>query len=224
MIVAIDGPAGSGKSTVAREVARRLGFTYLDSGAMYRAVTLGALEEGADLGDGSALGALARALRIELRRRDDDNAQVIVDGVDVSEAIRAPRVTGASSTVAAHPEVRAALLEKQRALIAAGNYVVEGRDIGTVVAPGAPVKAFLTADPAERARRRAAELERSGLSFDRDEVRAAIEQRDTLDSTRSAAPLRRADDAELIDTTGLDAGQVADRIVALVERARAANR
>jgi cytidylate kinase len=224
MIVAIDGPAGSGKSTVAREVARRLGFTYLDSGAMYRAVTLGALEEGADLGDGSALGALARALRIELRRRDDDNAQVIVDGVDVSEAIRAPRVTGASSTVAAHPEVRAALLEKQRALIAAGNYVVEGRDIGTVVAPGAPVKAFLTADPAERARRRAAELERSGLSFDRDEVRAAIEQRDTLDSTRSAAPLRRADDAELIDTTGLDAGQVADRILALVERVRAANR
>jgi cytidylate kinase len=224
MIVAIDGPAASGKSTVAREVARRLGFTYLDSGAMYRAVTLGALEEGADLGDGSALGALARALRIELRRRDDDNAQVIVDGVDVSEAIRAPRVTGASSTVAAHPEVRAALLEKQRALIAAGNYVVEGRDIGTVVAPGAPVKAFLTADPAERARRRAAELERSGLSFDRDEVRAAIEQRDTLDSTRSAAPLRRADDAELIDTTGLDAGQVADRILALVERVRAANR
>lgn len=224
MIVAIDGPAGSGKSTVAREVARRLGFTYLDSGAMYRAVTLGALKEGADLGDGPALGALAGALRIELRRRDDDNAQVIVDGVDVSDAIREPRVTGASSTVAAHPEVRAALLEKQRALIAAGNYVVEGRDIGTVVAPGAPVKAFLTADAEERARRRAAELEQRGLSFDRDEVRAAIEQRDALDSTRSAAPLRRADDAELIDTTGLDAGQVADRILALVERARAANR
>jgi cytidylate kinase len=221
MIVAIDGPAGSGKSTVAREVARRLGFTYLDSGAMYRAVTLGALEEGADLGDGSALGALARALRIELRRRDDDNAQVIVDGVDVSEAIRAPRVTGASSTVAAHPEVRAALLAKQRALMASGNYVVEGRDIGTVVAPDAPVKAFLTADQEERARRRAAELERRGLSIDRQEVRAAIEQRDTLDSTRSAAPLRRADDADLIDTTGLDAGQVADRIVALVARARA---
>jgi cytidylate kinase len=221
MIVAIDGPAGSGKSTVAREVARRLGFTYLDSGAMYRAVTLGALEDGADLDDGAALGELARALDIELRRRDDDNAQVIVDGRDVSEAIRAPRVTGASSTVAAHPEVRAALLAKQRALMASGNYVVEGRDIGTVVAPDAPVKAFLTADPEERARRRAAELERRGLSIDRQEVRAAIEQRDTLDSTRSAAPLRRADDADLIDTTGLDAGQVADRIVALVARARA---
>ena len=224
MIVAIDGPAGSGKSTVAREVAHRLGFTYLDSGAMYRAVTLGALEDGADLGDGPALGALARGLRIELRRREDDNAQVIVNGADVSDAIREPRVTGASSAVAAHPEVRAALLEKQRALIVAGDYVVEGRDIGTVVAPDAPVKAFLTADPEARARRRAEELERRGLSIDRDEVRAAIEQRDTLDSTRSAAPLRRADDAELIDTTGLDAGQVADRIVALVERARAANR
>ena len=222
MIVAIDGPAGSGKSTVAREVARRLGFTYLDSGAMYRAVTLAALDRGADLADGAALGELARSLDIELRRRDDDNAQVIADGRDVSDAIRDPRVTGASSTVAAHPAVRAALLDKQRGLMAAGSYVVEGRDIGTVVAPDAPVKAFLTADPAERARRRAAELERRGLSFDRQEVAAAIEQRDTLDSTRSAAPLRQADDAELIDTTGLAAGDVADRIVALVERARAA--
>jgi CMP/dCMP kinase len=222
MIVAIDGPAGSGKSTVAREVARRLGFTYLDSGAMYRAVTLRALEEDADLDDGATLGALARGLDIQLRRRDGENVQVMVDGRDVSEAIRDPRVTGASSTVAAHPQVREALLEKQRALMASGNYVVEGRDIGTVVAPDAPVKVFLTADPEERARRRAAELERRGLSIDRDEVRAAIEQRDNLDSTRSAAPLRRADDAELIDTTGLDAGEVADRIVELVTRARAA--
>jgi len=222
MIVAIDGPAGSGKSTVAREVARRLGFTYLDSGAMYRAVTLRALEEGADLDDGAALGEVARGLDIQLQRRDAENAQVTVDGRDVSEAIRDPRVTGASSTVAAHPRVREALLEKQRALMASGNYVVEGRDIGTVVAPDAPVKVFLTADPEERARRRAAELERRGLSIDRDEVRAAIEQRDNLDSTRSAAPLRRADDAELIDTTGLDAGEVADRIVELVARARAA--
>ena len=223
MIIAIDGPAGSGKSTVAREVARRLGFTYLDSGAMYRAVTLSALESGADLADGAALGRIAQSLTIELRRRDDNNAQVIAGGRDVSDAIREPRVTGASSTVAAHPEVRTAMLDKQRGLMASGNYVVEGRDIGTVVAPDAPVKAFLTADASERARRRTAELERRGVSIEHDEVRSAIEQRDLLDSTRSAAPLRQADDAELIDTTGLTADAVADKIVALAERARAAS-
>jgi cytidylate kinase len=224
MIIAIDGPAGSGKSTVAREVARRLGFTYLDSGAMYRAVTLAALDRRADLDDGSALGRVADALDIELHRRDDDNAQVIVDGRDVSDAIREPRVTGASSRVAAHPEVRRAMLAKQRDLIAAGNYVVEGRDIGTVVAPDAPVKAFLTADAGERARRRAAELERRGTSIQEADVRSAIEERDKLDSTRSAAPLRQAEDAELIDTTGMTAEAVADRIVGLAERARAASR
>jgi cytidylate kinase len=223
MIIAIDGPAGSGKSTVAREVARRLGFTYLDSGAMYRAVTLVALESGADLDDGPELGRIAARLGIELRRREQDNVQVFVDGRDVSEAIREPRVTGASSRVAAHPDVRRALLDKQRALIAAGDYVVEGRDIGTVVAPDAPVKAFLTADPQERARRRAAELERRGVSIQQDEVRSAIEQRDMLDSTRSAAPLRQAEDADLIDTTGLTPDAVADQIVALAQRARTAS-
>ena len=224
MIIAIDGPAGSGKSTVAREVARRLGFTYLDSGAMYRAVTLAALARDADLDDGPALGRIADALDIELHRRDDDNARVTMDGRDVSDAIREPRVTGASSRVAAHPEVRRAMLAKQRALIVGGNYVVEGRDIGTVVAPDAPVKAFLTADPGERARRRASELERRGMSIQEADVRSAIEERDKLDSTRSAAPLRQADDAELIDTTGMTADAVADRIVALAERARAASR
>jgi CMP/dCMP kinase len=223
MIVAIDGPAGSGKSTVARGVARRLGFTYLDSGAMYRAVTLLALEGGTDLGDGSALGRLAASARIELHERDPDHVQVSLNERDVSDEIRTPQVTGASSQVAAHPEVRAAMLRKQRDLIAAGyvNHVIEGRDIGTVVAPEAPVKIFLTADPDERARRRAADLARQGARAEADEVKAAIEQRDRLDTTRSAAPLRPADDAIVIDTTGLEAEQVVEHVVELVARARA---
>jgi cytidylate kinase len=219
MIVAIDGPAGSGKSTVARSLARRLGFTYLDSGALYRTITLLALEAGADLDDGPALGRIGEEASIELRERDDDNVQVLVDGRDVSLEIREPRVTGASSTVAAHPEVRTALLRKQRELIAGGNYVVEGRDIGTVVAPDAPVKVFLTADPDERARRRADELSRRGIESEADEVRAAIEQRDRLDSTRSAAPLRTADDAVVIDTTGLTVAEVVERAASLAEAA-----
>jgi len=221
MIVAIDGPAGSGKSTVARGLARRLGVTYLDSGALYRAVTLAALERGLDLDDGDALGRLAEGLDIDLREREHDNVRVLLDGRDVSEEIRTPAVTGASSTVAAHQEVRRALLRKQRELISSGDWVVEGRDIGTVVAPDAAIKVFLTADPAERARRRAAELRRRGIEADADDVHRAIEQRDRLDSTRSAAPLRRADDAIEIDTTGLDAEQVIERVAALAQQAQA---
>jgi cytidylate kinase len=141
MIIAIDGPAGSGKSTVARGVARRLGFTYLDSGALYRAVTLLALESGLELDDGAALGQLAAAASIELHD-SAEGIEVHVDGRDVTHEIRTPQVTGASSTVAAHADVRAVLLTKQRDLIAAGNYVVEGRDIGTVVAPDATLRCF----------------------------------------------------------------------------------
>jgi cytidylate kinase len=222
MIVAIDGPAGSGKSTVARGVARRLGFAYLDSGAMYRVVTLLALENGVDLEDGVALAALADGSSIELEERDHDYVRVLVNGRDVTGEIRAPRVTGASSAVAAHPEVRRLLLTKQRELIDSRDAVVEGRDIGTVVAPEAPVKLFLTADPSERARRRAAELERQGLRAEAEDVKAAIEQRDLLDSTRSAAPLRPADDAVVIDTTGLEADEVIERVVQLVDEARRA--
>jgi cytidylate kinase len=222
MIIAIDGPAGSGKSTVARGVARRLGFTYLDSGALYRAVTLLALEAGADLADGRALAQLASGASIELNDSGGDGVEVLLDGRTVTDEIRAPEVTGASSTVAAHRDVRAVLLEKQRALIAAGNYVVEGRDIGTVVAPEAPLKVFLTADPDERARRRAAELERRGVKTGADEVRVAIEQRDRLDSTRSAAPLRAADDAVTLDTTGHDSNDVIEQVLELA-RARRAN-
>jgi cytidylate kinase len=221
MIIAIDGPAGSGKSTVARGLARRLGFTYLDSGAMYRAVTLAALENSVDLNDGDALGRLGADARIELRESEDDNLQVLLDGRDVTEEIRSPAVTGASSQVAAHQQVRHALLAKQRGLIAAGDWVVEGRDIGTVVAPDATIKVFLTADPTERARRRAAELRRRGIEVEADDVHRAIEQRDRLDSTRSAAPLRQAEDAVTIDTTGLDADEVIERVAALAQQAQA---
>src|SRR4051794_7225497 len=220
MIIAIDGPAGSGKSTVARGLARRLGFTYLDSGAMYRAVTLAALEADADLGDGELLGELAANAQIRLHERDHDNVQVLLDGRDVSEEIRTPAVTGSSSRVAAHRQVRKALLVRQRALIADGDWVVEGRDIGTVVAPDAAIKAFLTADPSERARRRAAELQRRGIEAEAEDVHRAIEQRDRLDSTRSAAPLRPAEDAVSIDTTGLEPQQVIEQVLALVERSR----
>jgi cytidylate kinase len=160
-------------------------------------------------------------LDLELREREGDGIQVLLDGRDVSEEIRTPAVTGASSKVAAHRDVRRALLAKQRAAIASGDWVVEGRDIGTVVAPDATVKAFLTADPAERARRRAAELRRRGIEAEADDVHRAIEQRDRLDSTRSAAPLRPAEDAAWIDTTGLDPDEVIERVLALVE-ARAA--
>src|SRR5438270_123832 len=218
MILPIDGPAGSGKSTVARGLARRLGFTYLDSGAMYRAVTLAALEHGIDLDDGDALGRLAAGADLELRERDGDNLQVLFNGRDVSDEIRTPAVTGASSQVAAHQQVRNALLARQRDLIASGDLVVEGRDIGTVVAPDAAIKVFLTADPAERARRRAAELRRRGIEVEADDVHRAIEQRDLLDSTRSAAPLRPADDAVAIDTTGLDADDVIERVAVLAEQ------
>jgi len=223
MIIAIDGPAGSGKSTVARGIARRLGFTYLDSGALYRVVTLLALESGTNLDDGAALARLAAA-RIELNEGGDEHVQVFVDGRDVSDEIRTPEVTGASSTVAAHADVRSALLAKQRALIEAGSYVVEGRDIGTVVAPDADLKVFLTADPDERARRRAAELERRGLRTAAADVKAAIEKRDRLDSTRSAAPLRPAEDAVHLDTTALESEDVIERVLALVQGARAAGR
>ncbi len=221
MIVAIDGPAGSGKSTVARALARRLGYTYLDSGALYRTVTLLALDGEHDLSDGVALGRLASTADISLRERGHETVQVIVDGRDVTGEIRAPRVTGASSKVAAHGQVREALLVKQRLLIEAGDYVVEGRDIGTVVAPEAPVKLFLTADPEERARRRAAELSRRGHASEAVEVRRAIEERDRLDSTRSAAPLRVPADAVVIDTTGLEVEQVVERAASLVEQVRA---
>lgn len=203
MIVAIDGPAGSGKSTVARATADALGFTYLDSGAMYRAVGLLLLERGG--------AASEQAERLDIRLGE----RVIADGRDVTEAIRTPEVSEAASKVATNQAVRAALVRKQRELMADGDWVAEGRDIGTVVAPDAEVKVFLTASPEERARRRAAEL---GADFEtvlRDQA-----LRDEQDASREHSPLRPADDATDLDTTGLTIDQVVVRIVALVEAAR----
>ncbi len=199
MVIAIDGPAGAGKSTVARGVARRLGFTYMDSGAMYRCVALLALAA-----PDQAPARLAQGARIELGER------VLLDGRDVSEEIRTPAVSEKASEVAPDPQVREALLAKQRELVARGDLVAEGRDIGTVVAPDAALKIFLTADPAERARRRAAEL-----GLDHEAVLDELRQRDQRDAEREHSPLRAAADAVMLDTTGLDVNDVVERIAAL---------
>jgi cytidylate kinase len=191
MLVAIDGPAGAGKSTVARAAAQALGFTYLDSGAMYRAVALAGDRDPASL---------------DIRF---DGEKVLLDGEDVSEAIRTPEISQQASRRAADPSVRAALVLKQRALLDHGDWVAEGRDIGTVVAPDANVKVWLTADEAERARRR-------GVAVD--EVR----ERDQRDAGREHSPMVAADDAVEVDTTGLSIDEVVQRIVALVNRRRAA--
>ena len=202
-MIAIDGPAGAGKSTVARGVAAALGATYLDSGAMYRCVALAALRAGADLDDGPAVGRIADGLGIALR-----DGEVLLDGESVGTQIRAPQVSAAASRVSIHPEVRAAMVARQRALLAAGDWVAEGRDIGTVVAPDAALKVFLTAAPGERARRRAAD---TGEGVE--EVAAAQADRDRRDSEREHGPLRAAPDAIEIDTTGQTVSEVVERII-----------
>jgi cytidylate kinase len=204
MVVAIDGPAGAGKSTVARATAQALGFTYLDSGAMYRAVGLRLLEQG------GAASQAAAELEIELGER------VLADGRDVTEAIRTPEVAEAASRVATNQAVRAALVEKQRDLMGQGDWVAEGRDIGTVVWPQAEVKVFLTASADERARRRAAELGTDVETVLRDQA-----LRDAQDSEREHSPLVAAPDAVELDTSGLDVDGVVERIVDMVGAARA---
>jgi CMP/dCMP kinase len=205
MVIAIDGPAGAGKSTVARGLAGALGFTYLDSGAMYRAVALAAVRRGIDLDDPEALGKVAREIDVSL-----DGEGVHLDGEDVAGAIRAPDVSAAASRVSVHPPVREAIVDRQRALIVAGRYVAEGRDIGTVVSPDAPLKIFLTADASERARRRAAE---TGEPVEG--VLDAQAARDARDREREHAPLRPAEDALEIDTTGRGVDEVVEQIAAL---------
>jgi cytidylate kinase len=201
-VVAIDGPAGAGKSTVARAVARELGFTYLDTGAMYRAVAFAARERGVDPA------TIAAGLGIEPGER------IRVDGRDVTDEIRTPEVSEAASRAAADPAVRSAVAAEQRRLLETGDWVAEGRDIGTVVAPGAEVKVFLTADAAERARRRAAEL-----GLDEETVMAEQAIRDERDSTREHSPLQPAPGAAVIDSTHLTLPEVVERIAALARNA-----
>ncbi|HEY4279539.1 MAG TPA: (d)CMP kinase [Conexibacter sp.] len=204
MVVAIDGPAGAGKSSVARAVAQALGFTYLDTGAMYRCIGLAAAEQGVEPAE------IAEQAGIELGER------IVLDGRDVTDAIRTPQASEAASRAAADPAVRRALVAQQKRIVATGDWVAEGRDIGTVVAPDAAVKVFLTASPQERARRRAEQIGANVAT-----VLAEQAIRDERDSTREHDPLAAAPDAVELDTTGLDLEEVVARVTELVkERGR----
>ncbi len=224
MIVALDGPSGSGKSSVARAVARRCGLTYLDTGAMYRSVALVCLERGVSLADEEKVAEVARTLDIGFGDAADGSQTVCANGADVTDAIRTPEVEHAVSQVSAVPAVREVLVALQRRAGACGDVVAEGRDIGTVVFPTADVKVFLTASPEARARRRAVQRTGRNLAEETDAVADAEEERrvladlvrrDAYDSTRETSPLRPADDACLIDSSDLTFDEVVDKIVAL---------
>jgi cytidylate kinase len=215
-IVAIDGPSGAGKGTVARTVAARLGYRHVDTGAMYRAVAWQAREGGVDLADAEAVARVARDAALEV------NARVTIDGHDVTDAIRTPAIDEAAAIVAQHQAVRAVLVARQRRYGPGGGIVMEGRDIGSVVFPDAEVKVYLDAEPGERARRRSADAAHAaGRAIGRDGVAEALEVRDRIDRTRQVSPLKMAADAVYIDTTGLTIPEVVSRVMALVEAARA---
>jgi len=218
MIIAIDGPAASGKSTVAKEVAKRLGYKYVDTGAMYRAVTWKVLKEKVDITNEDAIVALARGSQISISDLKNSHFSITIDGDDVTEAIRSPKVSAAVSTVSKVPGVRAALLKKQRSFADLyPNIVMDGRDIGTVVFPDAEVKIFLKASAAERAKRRYRELKEKGHKVDLAAVERDIVTRDKIDSTRAAAPLMKAPDAHAIDTTNLTIGQVVQKVIDIIK-------
>ena len=215
-VIAIDGPAGAGKSTVARQVAQQLGFVYVDTGAMYRAVTWRALRGGLDSTDAAAVSELTA--RIDVRfAKSPVGLRIMADGEDVTEAIRTPAVTAAVARVSQIPAVRRAMVRLQRELAAAGGAVLDGRDIGTVVVPDACCKIFLTASAQERARRRWLELCAKGYEPDPNQLRRDMEERDKQDSERELAPLVQASDAIAIDTTGLTIEAVVGRIAAIYQ-------
>jgi cytidylate kinase len=216
-VVAIDGPAGAGKSTIAKRVAARLGFTYIDSGAMYRAVALWALRQNVDPGDMHRMEQLAMAAEIEL-----SPGRIRLNGEDVTDAIRTPEVSGGASKVAVIPGVRRALVAKQRLMGERSSVVMEGRDIGTVVFPGADVKIFLDADPRERVRRRLSDVRTSGEEIPESALAAQMKERDQRDSTRADGPLAQAPDAAYLDSTSLTVEEVEEAILKIV-RSRVTN-
>jgi cytidylate kinase len=218
--IAIDGPAGSGKSTIAKRVALHFGYVYVDTGAMYRAVTLKALEQGISFDDPEKMTRLAAGCAIELRSEDlggEYRQRVFLDGSDVSEAIRSLKVTNQVSFPAALPGVRAAMVKLQCRMAAGGGVVMDGRDIGTVVLPDAELKVFLTASASERSKRRWLELREKGTDVDIDELEEQIRRRDEIDSTREADPLRQAEDAVLLDTSSMNIDEVVAEVLRLAE-------
>jgi CMP/dCMP kinase len=215
LIIAIDGPSGAGKSTLAKRLAKQLKFVYLDTGAMYRALALKVLRQGIDLADDARLEDLIGATEIDLKERDG-KLEVVLDGQDVAAEIRTPEVSQMASKVSALRIVRGRMLELQRAMGRRGSVVAEGRDIGTVIFPEAEVKIFLVASVCERARRRYDELRASGREVDLAETRREIEERDKRDSERDVAPLRKAEDALMIDSSSANADQVATMVLSYI--------
>lgn len=215
--IAIDGPAGAGKSTLARRLAEKLGFLYVDTGAIYRTVALAVLRVGLDPADETGVGGLLGGLDVKMAYGEDGVQRMYLAGEDVSEAIREHRVSGAASKVSAIPAVRAFLLDFQRNQAREHDVVMDGRDIGTVVLPDADVKIFLTAAPEARARRRLLELEQRGQTADYDTILRDIKERDHQDETRPVAPLKQAADAALLDTTQLNRKQSLEGLMALVK-------
>jgi cytidylate kinase len=216
IVLAVDGPAGSGKSTTAAEIARQLGWIYLETGAMYRAVALAVLERGIDTMDEEAVSELAE--KVEIDFVTDDGTRVLLDGCDVTDRIREHDVSGIVSEISAMPRVRSAMVERQREIAGSRNAVVEGRDIGSVVFPDADLKIYLTASVEERAGRRLKQLRRAGIDADLEETKRDIENRDRLDSTREHSPLMQAEDAVIIDTTSLTFDEQVQKIMSLLSR------
>jgi cytidylate kinase len=218
MIIAIDGPAGAGKSTIAKIVASNLGFLYIDTGAMYRALTLKVIEQNIDFRNKTSVIGLANNTNIDLKSNSEGILKVILDGKDVSGLIREPRITKLVSDIAKIKEVRRAMLGLQRNLGRSGSSVLDGRDIGTVVFPDADKKFYLDARLEERARRRHKELEDSGLAISPEDVAKDIKNRDTIDSTREVAPLKKADDAIYIDTTDMTIEEVVKKVLSYIHQ------